>query len=163
MQHPQTHFNRYICTVKEIVNRKAKFEYQFIRTYEAGVVLKGTEVKSIKAGEANLNDAYCLFINGELFIKSMYIAEYDHGNINNHETRADRKLLLRKAELKKIEAKAKEKGFAIVPYKIYLSERNQIKIEIATAQGKKSYDKSQSIKERDAKRDLDRVKKDYNM
>lgn len=149
--------------MKQIVNRKAKFEYQFIRTYEAGVVLKGTEVKSIKAGEANLNDAYCLFINGELFIKSMYIAEYDHGNINNHETRADRKLLLRKAELKKIEAKAKEKGFSIVPYKIYLSDRNQIKIEIATAQGKKSYDKSKSIKERDAKRDLDRVKKEYKM
>jgi SsrA-binding protein len=149
--------------VKEIVNRKAKFEYQFIKTYEAGIVLKGTEVKSIKAGEANLNDAYCLFTNGELFIKSMFIAEYDHGNINNHETRADRKLLLRKSELKKIEAKTKEKGFAIVPYKIYLSERNQIKLEIATAQGKKSYDKSQSIKERDAKRDLDRIKKDYKM
>ena len=149
--------------MKEIVNRKAKFEYQFIKTYEAGIVLKGTEVKSIKAGEANLNDAYCLFTNGELFIKSMFIAEYDHCNINNHETMADRKLLLRKSELKKIEAKTKEKGFAIVPYKIYLSERNQIKLEIATAQRKKSYDKSQSIKERDAKRDLDRIKKDYKM
>jgi len=149
--------------VKQIVNRKAKFEYQFIRTYEAGIVLRGTEVKSIKAGEANLNDAYCLFVNGELILKSMYVAEYDHGNINNHETRADRKLLLHRAELKKIEAKAKEKGFAIVPYKLYLSERNQIKIEIATAQGKKSYDKSQSIKERDAKRDLDRMKKDFKM
>ncbi len=149
--------------MKQIVNRKAKFEYQFIRTYEAGIVLRGTEVKSIKAGEANLNDAYCLFVNGELILKSMYVAEYDHGNINNHETRADRKLLLHRAELKKIEAKAKEKGFAIVPYKLYLSERNQIKIEIATAQGKKSYDKSQSIKERDAKRDLDRMKKDFKM
>lgn len=146
--------------MKEIKNRKAKFEYSFVRNYEAGIVLHGTEVKSIRAGEANLNDAYCLFVNGELFIKSMYIAEYDHGNINNHETRRDRKLLLKKSELKKIEAKAKEKGFAIVPYRVYLSERRQIKIEIATAQGKKSYDKSKSIKEKDAKRDLDRMKKD---
>ena len=159
----QIHFYTYICSVKQIVNRKAKFEYQFIRVYEAGIVLRGTEVKSIKAGEANLNDAYCLFVNGELILKSMYVAEYDHGNINNHEPRADRKLLLRRAELKKIEGKAKEKGFAIVPYKLYLSERNQIKVEIATAQGKKSYDKSKSIKERDAKRDLDRVKKDYKL
>ena len=159
----QIHFYTYICRVKQIVNRKAKFEYQFIRVYEAGIVLRGTEVKSIKAGEANLNDAYCLFVNGELILKSMYVAEYDHGNINNHEPRADRKLLLRRAELKKIEGKAKEKGFAIVPYKLYLSERNQIKVEIATAQGKKSYDKSKSIKERDAKRDLDRVKKDYKL
>lgn len=87
--------------MREIVNRKAKFEYSFVRNYEAGIVLKGTEVKSIRAGEANLNDAYCLFVNGELFIKSMYIAEYDHGNINNHETRRDRKLLLKKSELKK--------------------------------------------------------------
>lgn len=149
--------------MKEIVNRKAKFEYKFVRTYEAGVMLKGTEVKSIRAGEANLNDAYCLFVNGELFIKSLYIAEYDHGNVNNHETRRDRKLLLKKAELKKIEAKAKEKGFAIVPYKIYFSERNQVKIEIATAQGKKSYDKSKSIKEKDAKRDLERMKKNEGL
>jgi len=145
--------------VKEIKNRKAKFEYQFVRTYEAGIRLTGTEVKSIRKGEANLNDAYCMFKDGELYIKNMYIAEYDHGNINNHETRADRKLLLKKAELKKIEAKAKEKGFAIVPYRIYLTERNLIKIEIATAQGKKSYDKSHSIKEKDAKRELDRMKK----
>lgn len=148
--------------MKQIVNRKAKFEYKFIRTYEAGIMLKGTEVKSVRKGEANLNDAYCLFINGELFVKSMYIAEYDYGNINNHETRRDRKLLLKKAELKKIEAKAKEKGFAIVPYRIFLSERNLIKVEIATAQGKKSYDKSQSIKEKDAKRELARMKKNQD-
>lgn len=148
--------------MKQIVNRKAKFEYQFVRTYETGIMLKGTEVKSVRKGEANLNDAYCLFINGELFVKSMYIAEYDHGNINNHETRRDRKLLLKKAELKKIEAKAKEKGFAIVPYRIFLSERNLIKLEIATAQGKKSYDKSHSIKEKDAKRELERMKKNQD-
>lgn len=148
--------------MKQIVNRKAKFEYQFVRTYEAGIMLKGTEVKSIRKGETNMNDAYCLFVNGELIIKSLYIAEYDHGNINNHETRRDRKLLLKKAELKKIEAKAKEKGFAIVPYRIFLSERNLIKIEIATAQGKKSYDKSHSIKEKDAARDLERMKKNHD-
>jgi len=148
--------------VREIVNRKAKFEYNFVRNYEAGIVLKGTEVKSIRAGEANLNDAYCLFVNGELFIKSMYIAEYDHGNINNHETRRDRKLLLKRPELKKIERRVTEKGFTLVPYKVYFSERGHAKVLIALAQGKKTYDKRQSIKEKENKRDLDRIKKMNN-
>ena len=155
-------FYNYLCQVKQIVNRKAKFEYQFVRGYEAGIMLTGTEVKSLRQGNANLNDAYCLFIKDELYIKSMYIAEYEYGNIANHETRRDRKLLLKKAELKKIQSKAKEKGFAIVPYKIFLSERNLFKIEIFTATGKKSFDKSHQIKERDAKRDLARSKKMYN-
>jgi len=145
--------------MKEIVNRKAKFEYHFVREYEAGIQLLGTEVKSIRNGNANLNDAYCLFVKNELYVKSMFIAEYEYGNKFNHELRRDRKLLLKKAELKKIEAKTKEKGFAIVPYKLYLSERGIIKLQIATATGKKSYDKSHTIKERDAKRELDRMKK----
>lgn len=144
---------------KEIVNRKAKFEYQFLQTYEAGITLTGTEVKSIKLGLANLSDAYCLFKNGELYVKSMYIAEYNFGNVHNHETRRDRKLLLKKAELKKIERRVNEKGNSVIPYKIYLNERGMIKVEIAVAQGKKSYDKRESIKSKDLKRDLDRIKK----
>jgi len=145
--------------LKEIKNRKAKFEYNFLQGFEAGISLTGTEVKSLRNGEANLNDAYCIFTNGELFIKSLYIAEYEHGNINNHETRRDRKLLLRKSELIKIEKKAKEKGFTIIPYRIFFSDRGYAKIEIFLAQGKKSYDKRQSIKEKDNKRELDRMKK----
>jgi len=144
---------------KEIKNRKAKFEYNFLQGFEAGIMLKGTEVKSLRKGEGNLNDAYCHFTNGELFIKSMYIAEYTFGNVNNHETRRDRKLLLKKTELKKIEKRISEKGFTLVPYRVFFSERGHAKIELFLAQGKKSYDKRQSIKEKDSKRDLDRIKK----
>ena len=144
---------------KEIVNRKAKFEYHLLQAYEAGIMLKGTEVKSLRNGEANLNDAYCLFINDELHIKNMFIAEYEKGNVFNHSTRRDRKLLLRKSELSKIKRRSTEKGFSIIPYRIYFSERGLVKVEIFLAQGKKSYDKRQSIKEKDAKRDLDRMKK----
>lgn len=143
----------------EIVNRKAKFEYHFIDTYEAGIVLQGTEMKSIRKGEVNLSDAYCFFKRGELFVKSMFIAEYTFGNIFNHEPRRTRKLLLKKGELKKLEKKIKERGFTIVPYKLFVSERGFAKLEIALAQGKKSYDKRQSIKDRDSKRDLSRMNK----
>lgn len=146
----------------EIINRKAKFEYQFIDTYEVGLVLKGTEIKSIRAGNVNLRDAYCYFKKGELFVKSMFIAEYDFGNVFNHETRRTRKLLLRRRELKKLEKKTKEKGFTIIPYRLYMTDRGFAKLEIALSQGKKSYDKRNSIKDKDAKRDLARMKKmDY--
>lgn len=144
---------------KEIKNRKAKFEYHFLKEIEAGIVLCGTEVKSIKAGEANINDAFCFFKNGELFIKNMYIAEYKFGNINNHEERADRKLLLKRQELKKLDKRVREKGLSLVPYRVYFSERGHIKVEIILGQGKKSFDKSQTIKDRDAKREMDRAKK----
>ncbi len=144
---------------KKIINRKAKFEYQFLQGYEAGIMLKGTEVKALRLGEGNLSDAYCLFLNNELFIKNLFIAEYNKGNINNHETRRDRKLLLRKSELNKILKRSKEKGYAIVPYKVFFSDRGLVKVEIFLAQGKKAYDKRQNIKEKDAKRDLDRMKK----
>jgi len=146
---------------KEIVNRKAKYEYFLTDSFEAGIVLKGTEVKSLRAGNANLNDAYCLFHKGNLVIKSMYIGEYEHGNINNHESRQDRRLLLRKSELKKIDRKITEKGMTLVPYKIYFSERGFVKIEIYLASGKKSHDKRDTIKDRDNKRNLDRIKKEY--
>lgn len=144
---------------KEIVNRKAKFEYHFLKEIEAGIVLCGTEVKSIRGGDANINDAFCYFNNGELMLKNMFIAEYKFGNINNHEERADRKLLLKKAELKKLERRVREKGLSLVPYRVYFSERGHIKVEVILGQGKKSFDKSQTIKDRDAKRDMERAKK----
>ena len=142
-----------------IVNKKAKFEYHFIQTIEAGISLVGTEVKSVKAGNVSLADAYCLFKKGELFVKSLYIAEYEMGNINNHEPRRDRKLLLKKPELRKLERRVSEKGFSVIPYRMYLSDRGLIKIEIVLAQGKKAYDKRHTIKDRESKRDLDRIKK----
>lgn len=143
----------------EIKNRKASFEYKFLQGYEAGIMLTGTEIKSIRTGEANLNDAFCFFRKGELFIKNMYIAEYKLGTIYNHETRRLRKLLLKKEELKKLERRVSEKGFTIVPYRIYLSDRGLAKIDIQLSQGKKSYDKRESIKAKDNKRELDRMKK----
>lgn len=144
---------------KEILNRKAKFEYQFIQQYEAGLVLTGTEVKALRQGLANLNDAYCIFDKGNLMVKNMFIAEYDHGTIYNHDARRDRRLLLHKSELKKLERRVTEKGLTIVPYRLYFSDRGFAKLEIALAQGKKAYDKRETIKERDSKRDLDRLKK----
>ena len=143
----------------EITNRKAKHEYQFLDVYEAGIVLQGTEIKSIRKGQANLRDAYCTFKNGELIIHSLFIAEYTHGNQFNHDTRRPRKLLLRRTELRKLEKRVKERGFTIVPYKMYLTERGFAKVEIALAQGKKIYDKRESIKQKDLKRDMDRIKK----
>lgn len=147
---------------KEIVNRKAKFEYQFIDKYEAGMMLVGTEVKAIKEGNVNLSDAWCMFDKqGNLIVKSMYIAEYSHGNINNHEQRRDRRLLLHKKELKKIERAMTEKGMTVVPYKVYMSERGFFKMEIFTAVGKKAFDKRHAIKDRENKKRLDRIMKEY--
>jgi len=140
----------------EIKNRKAKYEYHFLDTFEAGMVLTGTEVKSVKAGHANLNDAYCFFNGDELWVHSMYIKEYDMGTHFNHNTRKDRKLLLNRKELNKIQRQMTEKGMAIVPYRLFVNERGFIKLEIVVAQGKKSFDKRQSIKEKDTQRDLDR-------
>ena len=145
--------------MREIVNRKAKFEYQFLDVYEAGIQLYGAEVKSIRAGNANLSDAYCYFKNNELWLKSMFVAEYGMATDRIIETRRERKLLLKKGELKKLEKKVKERGVTIVPYRLYINDRGFVKIEIATARGKKIHDKRNSIKERDLKRDLDRLKK----
>lgn len=145
----------------EIVNRKAKFEYFFVQEFEAGMKLQGTEVKALRAGNAHMNDAYCSIENGELFIRNLYIAEYELGNVHNHEPKRTRKLLVRKPEIRKITKKVSEKGFTIVPYRIYFNDRGFAKIEIVLAQGKKAYDKRNSIKERDSKRDLDRMKKNY--
>ena len=145
----------------EIVNRKASFEYQFIETYEAGLILMGTEIKSIRRGNANLRDAYCYFKKGELYVKSLFIAEYAFGNVFNHDTRRTRKLLLKRNQLRKMEKQVKERGFTIVPVRLYVTERGFAKLESALAQGKKSFDKRESIKAKDTKRDLDRMKKLY--
>lgn len=120
------------------------------------MVLTGTEVKSIKAGHANLNDAYCFFNGDEMWVHSMYIKEYDMGTHFNHNTRKDRKLLLNRKELNKIQRQMTEKGMTIVPYRLFVTDRGFIKLEIAVAQGKKSFDKRQSIKERDTIREMDR-------
>ena len=143
----------------EVTNRKARYQYQFIANYEAGIILTGTEIKSIRQGNVNLNDAYCTFKKGELFIQSMYIKEYKYATYFNHEPRRIRKLLLKKGELKKLEKRVKERGFTIVPYRLFISERGFAKIEVALAQGKKSFDKRNYIKEKDQKRDLARMKK----
>ncbi|MBR9921877.1 MAG: SsrA-binding protein SmpB [Bacteroidetes bacterium] len=145
----------------EIVNRKARFQYHFLDTLEVGMVLTGTEIKSIRDGNVNLSDAYCTFRKGELYVRSLYIKEYKYGNVTNHEPRRTRKLLLKRSELKKLERKVKEKGFTIVPYRLYLSDRGFAKLEIALAQGKKSFDKRDSIKEKDQKRDLARQRKQF--
>ena len=145
-----------------IVNRKAKHEYYFKDMYEAGLMLKGTEVKSIRLNNAHLADAYCYFRGTELFVRNIYIAPYENGSYNNHEPLRERKVLLKKQELKKLYKKKEEKGMTIIPYKLYFSDRGFVKLEIALAEGKKQHDKRATIRERDNKRELDRMKKmDY--
>lgn len=145
-----------------ILNRKAKFEFAFKEVLEAGIMLTGTEVKSIRLNNANMSDAYCYFRNGELFVRNLFIGEYENGTQNAHEPRRERKLLLKKQQLKKWFKKKEEKGFTIIPYKLYFSERGHAKLEVALAEGKKTYDKRSTIKDRDNKRELDRAKKaDY--
>lgn len=143
----------------EIRNRRVEFEFKLLNTFEAGLILTGTEVKSLREGHANLNDAYCYIRQGELFVRNMFISEYNLGTYNNHDPRRPRKLLLTRNELNKLGKKVKEKGFTIVPVRLYFSERGLAKLEIALAQGKKSFDKRHSIKEKDTKRDLDRLKR----
>ena len=140
----------------EISNRKAYHEYFFEAKYIAGMVITGTEVKSLRLGKASFNDSYCHFNNGELFVKSLHIAEYTFGTYNNHDTVRDRKLLLNKNELRKLEAKTTEKGYSIIPLKIFLIEKGIFKMEIGLGKGKKLYDKRETIKERDTDRDIKR-------
>ncbi len=142
--------------MKEISNRSATFHYAIEQKFEAGMVLQGTEIKSLRQGKASFNDSFCLFLNNELYIRSLHIAEYSHGTANNHEAVQDRKLLLQKKEIKKLLTKTKEKGFTIVPLRIFLSESGYAKIEIALARGKKIYDKRDSIKAKDNDRELKR-------
>jgi SsrA-binding protein len=143
----------------EIVKRRASYEYQFLERYEAGIVLQGTEIKSIRRSNANLNDAYCYFKRGELFVKSLFIAEYEFGTHANHEPRRERKLLLRGGELRKLERRVKERGLTIIPFRLFINERGFAKLEVALAQGKKTHDKRESIRDKDIKREMGRMKK----
>ncbi|GGH62689.1 SsrA-binding protein [Filimonas zeae] len=141
---------------KEMNNRQAYFNYYIEDKYVAGVVLLGTEVKSIREGKVSFNDAFCLFDDGELWVRGLYIAEYKLGTTNNHVAVHDRKLLLTKRELKKLTLKMKEKGYTIVPLRVFLNEKNLVKVEIGLGKGKKLYDKRDTIKQRDNDRELKR-------
>ena len=135
-------------------NRQAYFNYAIEDKIEAGVVLMGTEVKSIREGKVSFNDAFCLFEKNELWVRGLYIAEYKLGTTNNHISVHDRKLLLHKKQLKKLEAKIKEKGFTIVPLKVFFNDEHLVKIEIGLGRGKKEHDKRQTIKERDSRKEI---------
>ena len=141
----------------DIKNRRAKFDFEIIETFTAGIVLTGTEIKSIRLGKAGLTDSFCYENNGELWIKNMYVAEYFYGSYNNHTQRRDRKLLLNKKEIREIGKASKDAAFSIVPLRVFINDRGLAKVVIALAKGKKEYDKRQSIKEREDKREIDRM------
>ena len=140
----------------EIKNRSAYHEFFIDAKYEAGMVLLGTEIKSMRTGKVSFNDSYCLITDGEIWIKSLNIAQYSHGTVSNHDPVRDRKLLLHKKEITKIAAKLKEKGYTLVPLKIFLNSKNLAKIEIGLAKGKKLHDKRESIKQKDVEREMKR-------
>jgi len=144
-----------------IRNKRASFDYELIERFAAGVQLVGTEIKSIRLGKANLVDSYCYFVNGELWLKGMRVSEYFYGTYNNHQPERDRKLLLHKKELQKLQRKTKESGLTIVPVKLFLNDRGFAKVEIALARGKKMHDKRETLKNKDASREMDRVRKKY--
>lgn len=139
-----------------IKNKKATFEYEILESLEAGIQLVGTEIKSIRSGKANLTDSYCQFYNNELYVKNMHISEYELGTCNNHIAKRDRKLLLQKRELLKWQRKTKETGLAIIPLRLFINEKGFAKLEIALCRGKKTYDKRESIREKDNQREMDR-------
>ncbi len=140
-----------------IKNRRATFDYAISDTYTAGLVLTGTEIKAIREGHAGLTDTFCVIINGEVWVKNMNIAEYFYGSYNNHESRRDRKLLLNRKEIRQLQKTQKEPGYTIVPLRLFINDRGLAKLVIGVARGKKEYDKRQSIKERDDKRDIARM------
>ncbi|WP_165021308.1 SsrA-binding protein SmpB [Dysgonomonas sp. ZJ279] len=142
-----------------IKNKRATFDYELLESFTAGLVLTGTEIKSIRLGKASLVDTYCILEKGELWVRNMNITEYFYGSYNNHAVRRDRKLLLNKKELRKIERMVKETGFTIVPTRIFINDRGLAKINIAVAKGKKTYDKRQTLREKDDKRMMDRAMK----
>lgn len=145
-----------------IKNKKAKFEYDILDTYTAGIVLTGTEIKSIRDGKASIAESFCEFNDrGELFVINMTVQEYSHGNYYNHKPKAERKLLLNRRELKKLEKEVNVKGNAIIPLRLFLNEKGLAKLQIALGKGKKLFDKRETLKDRDNKRNLDRIKKIY--
>ena len=141
----------------QIKNRRASFDYEFLETFQAGIVLTGTEIKSIRAGKASLVDTFCYFNGAELYVKNMHVADYWWGSWGKHDPRRDRKLLLNRRELTKLQRSVKEKGLTIVAVKLYISDKGYAKLLIALARGKKEYDKRASIKEKDMRREMERI------
>jgi len=142
-----------------IKNKRAYFEFEILDTYTAGIMLTGTEIKSVREGKVNLSDGFCFFKKDDLYVRNLHITEYSHGAYANHDPLRQRKLLLNKRELRKIQAKVKERGFTIVPVSMFVSERGFAKLEIALGRGKKTHDKRESIKARDSKKELDSAMK----
>ncbi len=145
-----------------IKNRKAKFNYEFLDTFTAGIVLRGTEIKSIRLGKASIAESFCEFQRGELFVINMNVEEYSHATYFNHKPKSERKLLLTKRELKKLEKEVRNTGLTIVPLSLFINDNGLAKLKIALAKGKKDYDKRETIKDRDNKRSLSRLKKSFN-
>jgi len=143
----------------QIKNKRAYFDYHIVEKFNAGIALLGTEIKAIRQGKSNMSDAFCMFIGNTLYVRNLHISEYSNSSFYHHDIKRDRVLLLHKKELKKLKAKSEEKGYTIVPLRIYTNERGYAKIEIALAQGKKEFDKRDSIKDRESKRELDRAMK----
>ena len=143
-----------------IKNKKAYFEYFLLEEFDAGIQLTGTEIKSIREGKASFVDSFCSFVNGELFVRNLHISEYSLGTHYNHDPKRDRKLLLTARELKKLETKTKEKGLTIIPFLLYINDKGLAKLKIALAKGKHSYDKRETLKKKDIKREIDRHKDD---
>lgn len=144
-----------------IRNRKAAFEYFFIETYTAGIVLTGTEIKSIRLGKASLVDTFCYINNGEIWVKGMGISPYFYGSYNNHETKRDRKLLLTKREIMKLQSATKQTGYTIVPLLVFIDQKGHAKMDIALCKGKKSFDKRQTLREKDDRLEMDRAMKHF--
>ncbi len=139
-----------------IKNRRASFDYHLSDKYTAGIVLTGTEIKSIRAGKASLVDTYCLVIGGEVWVKNMYVAQYEHGSYNNHSERRDRKLLLNRREIRRVQSALKAPGFSLIPTLLFIDENGRAKLDICVAQGKKSYDKRETLKEKEDRREMAR-------
>ena len=144
-----------------IKNKKAAFEYFFIETFTAGIVLTGTEIKSIRAGKASLVDSYCYIVNEEMWVRSMSVSPYFYGSYNNHEMKRDRKLLLTKREIRRLESATKQTGYTIVPLLVFIDQNGRAKMDIALCKGKKAFDKRQTLKEKEDRREMDRAIKHY--
>lgn len=145
----------------QVKNRKASFEYFFIEEFTAGIVLTGTEIKSIRAGKASLVDTYCTIIHGEMWVKGMSISPYFYGSYNNHEQKRDRKLLLTRREIARLESATKQTGYTIVPTLVFIDENGRAKMDLALCKGKKAFDKRQTLKEKEDRREMDRAMKVY--
>lgn len=145
----------------QIRNRKASFEYFFIETFTAGIVLTGTEIKSIRLGKASLMDTYCIITNGEIWVKGMSVSPYFYGSYNNHEMKRDRKLLLTRREIARLASATKQTGYTIVPLLVFIDEKGRAKMDIALCKGKKEFDKRQTLKEKEDRREMDRAMKIY--